>query len=195
MDEQYQELCRLATKGNAKALSNLFSLGEKLEAEKKFQEATVAFRDAAISYRISAFRNSGHTEDALVREQYLIETLNIFRKWIENHPDGFRKLPYFESEIGYDFIRDTVIGNLDEFDWVMTLLKKRLLELNMEFYSPGGSIQRRVCQFLDIVFNNSENDRLRTYLNDFTVRVFVDAVADAVAERYQKYKRDSEQKI
>lgn len=193
MDEHYQELCRLSTKGGKEALSELFALGERLEAEEKYQEATVAFRDAAISYRISAFRNSGHAEDALRRERYLIETLNIFTKWIENHPDGFCKLPYCESEIGYDFIRDTVIGNLDEFDWVMTLLEKRLSELDMVFYSPGGSIQRRVCQFLDIVFNNNENNRLRTYLNDSTVRVFVDTVADTVADRYLKSNKNSSQ--
>jgi hypothetical protein len=59
MSESYEDLSRRAIKGDAEAVSELFSLGKKLEAEGRFQEATTAFSDAAIAYSTSADSRKG----------------------------------------------------------------------------------------------------------------------------------------
>ena len=61
---EYQELISLSTKGDQQALEDLFALAEKLSAEQKHEEASKVFRESAISYRISAFRNLGLAGEA-----------------------------------------------------------------------------------------------------------------------------------
>ena len=61
---EYQELISLSTKGDQQALEDLFVFAEKLSAEQKHEEASKVFRESAISYRISAFRNLGLAGEA-----------------------------------------------------------------------------------------------------------------------------------
>lgn len=71
MNERYEQLSKLAIKGDVDALRELFDLAEQYQGNMFFPEATVAFREVAIAYRISAFRNLVQAEDAERRVQSL----------------------------------------------------------------------------------------------------------------------------
>lgn len=88
----YQKLIHLSTKGDEQALKDMFNLAEKLSDEQKHEEASKVFRDSAISYRISAFRNSGLAESANGEVYWLNEEIKLMKRWIEINPSGLRPL-------------------------------------------------------------------------------------------------------
>jgi hypothetical protein len=185
MSESYEELSRRATKGDENALRDLFSLAEQHEAETNFQEATVAFRDAAVAYRISAFRNLARAEDTESRVVWLSAERDIYKSWISANQSGLRELPYCEPSVTSECIRDIVVDQLlgeESFTPVFLFLEESLSALGMQFYSPGGSIQRRVCQLLGEVFG-LYSGRESKYLSDLSVRVGLDLFANEVTTR------------
>ena len=185
MNESYEELSRHATKGDENALRKLFCLAQEREAENNFQDATVTFRDAAISYRISAFRNLARAEDAESRVVWLSEERDIYKRWISANPNGLRELPYCAPDVTSGRIWSIVIAQLSNeksFIPVFMLLEESLSAMGMEFSSPGGSIQRRVCRLLEEVFG-LQSVAEPEYLGDLSVRVGLDLLADEVAKR------------
>ena len=94
----------------------MFALAEQRKGEGNFNQATVAFRDAAIGYRNFAFRNLDRVKDADSRSASLAEECNIYRRWIENNPNGLRELPYPAKRITRECIRHVVFDQLWEED-------------------------------------------------------------------------------
>jgi len=181
---EHDELIRRATKGDKVAMEELFTIGEGLVAQQRFQDAATAFRDAAISYRISAFRNMTHAQDANGRAHWMALVRDIYADWIENNPQGFRALPRQVPGIEYDCIRQVVVDQLlaeEHFIKLFRFLEDTLSKLGMQFYSPGGSIQRRVVQLLGEAFGLS--DANSGYLTRNAVRVALDQIADEVEKR------------
>ena len=190
MDKQYEELSRRATKGDADALFELFALAEQRKGEGNFNQATVAFRDAAIGYRTFAFRNLDRAKDADSRSAWLAEECNIYRRWIENNPNGLRELPYPATGITRECIRHVVVDQLleeDSFAALFSFLLTTLSSMGVEFFSPGGSIQRRVCALLGAVFG-LEGSEESEYLRNTAVRIALDPIADEVTKRKQEGK-------
>jgi hypothetical protein len=185
MSEPYKELSRRAIKGDANALRELFTLAEQREGEKNFHEAAVAFREAAIAYRISTSRNLGRAEHAESRAAWLSAVRDIYKRWIEANPSGLRELPYRAPGVTHECIRHVVVGQLlheESFAPVFLFLEESLSAIGMEFSSPGGSIQRRVCWLLGEVFG-LEGSGCSEYLRNSAVRVGLDLLADEVEER------------
>ena len=190
MDKQYQELSRRASKGDADALFELFALAEQRKGEGNFNQATVAFRDAAIGYRTFAFRNLDRVKDADSRSAWLAEECNIYRRWIENNPNGLRELPYPAAGITRECIRHVVVDQLleeDSFAALFSFLLTTLSSMGVEFFSPGGSIQRRVCALLGAVFG-LEGSEESECLRNTAVRIALDPIADEVTKRKQEGK-------
>jgi len=185
MNESYEELSRRATKGDEIALRELFALPEQYNGEKNFQDAAVAFRDAAIAYRISAFRNLARAEDAENRAAWSSVVRNIFKRWIDDNPSGLRELPYCAQGVTRDCIRDVVVIQLlheESFALVFLFLEESVSSMGMQFFSPGGRIQRRVWWLLGEVFGLEGGEGAK-YLRDISVRVGLDLIADEVAKR------------
>ncbi|MFC1665589.1 hypothetical protein ACFL17_08185 [Pseudomonadota bacterium] len=185
MNKQYDELSRRATKGDKDALRELFTLAEQEEGKKKFKEATVVFRDAAIAYRISAFRNLARAEDAESHAAWLATQQSIYRKWIDENPNGLRELPYPASGVTRGCIQKVVFGPLsheESFSNLFLFLEESLSEIGMEFFSPGGTVQRRVCTLLGEVFGLG-GVRQSQYLLNTAVRIGLDAMADEIIKR------------
>ena len=59
---KYDELVKLSTKGDKKASDELFAYAEESLIENNPVTAAEAFKDTAISYRISVFRNGAQFE-------------------------------------------------------------------------------------------------------------------------------------
>lgn len=187
MTDRYKELSRRATRGDVEAMRELFAYAEQHETEHRFREATEVFRDVAIAYRISAFRNLARAQDAESRVAWLDAVRIIYQKWLDENPNGLRKLPRPESEVDHECIRRVVVEQLvkeEPFVNVFRFLEDTLSTLGMEFYSPGGSIQRRVCQLLGEVFGLGISG-WSEYLQHTVVRVGLDQIADEVAKRCQ----------
>jgi len=64
----------------------------------------------------------------------------------------------------------------------------------MQFFSPGGSIQRRVVCLLSEAFGVEDFDYAE-YLSNLEVRVGLDLLADEVAKRLGQDIRPNEQSI
>jgi len=193
MNDSYKELSRRATKGDKEALRELFALGQKHEVEHRFEDATAVFRDAAISYRISAFRNLARAEDAESRAAELATVGDIYRRWIEENPKGMRELPRPASIIDSEYILRVLKDDLSRerfFVEVLYFLEDTLAKLGMEFYSPGGSVLRRVWQLLGEVFGLSSSGHSE-YLQHMPVRVGLDLLADEIAKRCQHGQPDA----
>lgn len=185
MDDQYKELENRALEGDPDALRELFRFAEKLNKENKHSEAMVAYRDAAIAYRLSASRNLARAEDAERSARLASVRDEIYRKWIEDNPNGMRDLPFSAPGIDREFIRKLVIEELlrdDAFIHYFFYLEDVLLGMGERFHSPGGSIQRRVITLLAEMFGLG---RGYSYPQSVEVRVGLDPLAAEVATRFQ----------
>ena len=96
-----------------------------------------------------------------------------------------RDLPFFAPGITREFILKVVVEELlkdEAFIRYFYYLQDVLSGMGENFFSPGGSIQRRVITLLSEVFGLS---RWRSYSHSFDVRVGLDPLADEVAKRWQ----------
>lgn len=165
-------------------MDKLFSIAEDLLTQQRFQDAATTFRDAAISYRISAFRNMAHGQAADGRAQWMASVRDIYANWIDQNPRGFRALPREASGIEDDCIRRVVVEQLlteKDFINLFRYLEDILSDLGIQFYSPGGSVQRCVIQLLGEAFGLNSADS--GYLRRHAVRVALDQIADEVERR------------
>ena len=186
MDKEYKALERRALEGDSAAIRELFRYGEKQNKEKNYSEAATAYRDAAIAYRISASRNLERAEDAERRVRWSTFKEEIYQNWIKDNPNGLRDLPFPESWISKECIRNIVVEELlddDLFSQYFYYLQVVLSEMGVRFYSPGGSIQRRVIGLLAEYF---DPDRRYSYAKTIEVRVGLDPLADEVVKRCKK---------
>jgi len=185
MNRTYDDLVRYSTKGDKEALRELFALGEQFREESRFEDATKAFRDAGISYRIAAFRNLARAEDAESRAAWSGKVLRIYQKWIEQNPKGMRELPLPIANADFEGIRRVVFDSLsreEEFIEVFVFLENALSSLGMEFYSPGGSPLRRICNLLREAFGLDGAGQSQ-YLRHTEVRVGIHLVASEIVRR------------
>lgn len=185
MNVEYQNLSSRAARGEKDALRELFALADEFKNQGKLQDAVEAFRDSAIAYRISAFGNLNRAEAAESQSEWRAKVCEIYRRWIENNPSGLRKLPFPARGIGTEDIRHIVVEELfrdGSFDDIFWFLQSKLGSLGMQFFSPGGSIQRQVCILLKEVFGLGDG-RGSDYLKNIEVRIGLELLADEITKR------------
>lgn len=183
--EEYKELSKKADKGDKHALRELFNLADKIRAEGSYQQAAEIFRDTAISYRISAFRNLARAEQAESESAWLKKVEQIYQRWLEGNLQGMRSIPYVAAGVDAEIIRKVIVDQLitdPDFQPVFGFLYAKLADLGMEFYSPGGSIQRKAIYLLLEIFGLSENG-YSEYLKNIDVRVGLDLISDEIINR------------
>src|SRR5580704_2161570 len=80
---------------------------------------------------------------------------DIYRSWTDENPNGHRDWEVIAPQIDDECIRRVVVEQLlyeERFAPVFGYLEQELSGLGMQFYSPGGSIQRRVWTLLRELF-------------------------------------------
>lgn len=187
----YQELIRLSTKGDQQALEDLFDLAEKLSAEKKHEEASKVFRESAISYRISAFRNSALAGEANGKAYWLDGEIKLIKHWIETNPSGLRPLPKIVEGISEKFILEVLRDEIwpdSQFEGLIPFLESALQNNGIEFYSPGGSSLRQIISLMIAYFGLDTYGSATLELLD--VRIGMDQLADEVERRFHASKKD-----
>jgi hypothetical protein len=173
----YEEVVRRAVMyGDSSALDQLTQLGEKHLAEGRFEDAAKMFKAAAAGSRFKA--------EGL--ERYVRLTGDIRQRWFDEQLCELRDWRTEQSEgVNDEFIRQVVLGQLlNEDRFIPIVLYLVLTDLGMSFYSPGGSIQRRVYVLLSVLFGVDElNDYHSKYLNSMAVRVGLDLLATEIVKR------------
>jgi hypothetical protein len=208
---EYHELIQLSTKGDKQALNDLFDIGEKLSTEQRHEEASKVFRDSAISYRISAFRNSGLAESANVEVNWLNEEIKLIKHWIKANPSGLRPLPRIiegitNEKILLDILKIEIWPD-NQLSTLIELLESALQNNGMEFYSPGGSSLRIILKLMKVYFgispSSSSHAEIQTHFNQqaaqaledlknspLELRICLDLLADEIEMRFQASKSE-----
>ena len=188
MKEKVEDLSIRAIKGDPDAVNVLFDIAKDCEKNKQYENAAMAYREMAFACRILASRS--REEKAEVEDELDVMALKggICLWWIESHPDGMKKLPRTPSDIDSEFIRRTLIEELlpdEKINFVFYYLEDVLTDMGMKFFSPGGSLQRKVCGLLEFVFGLAEARLPYTkFLESTRVRIGLDLVADEIERRY-----------
>ena len=188
MKKKVEDLSVRAIKGDPDAVNILFDIAKDCEKNEQYKNAAMAYREMAFACRILASRS--REEKAEVEAELVAMTVarTIYARWVRGHPDGMKRLPYPPSGIDREFIRMTVIEELlpdEEFYYVFYFLEDVLTDMGMKFFSPGGSLQRKVCGLLEFVFGLAEARLPYTkFLESTRVRIGLDLVADEIEQRY-----------
>lgn len=192
---KYQELIRLSTKGDQQALEDLFVLAEKHSAEKNYEEASKVFRESAISYRISAFRNSGHAGEANGKAYWLNEEIKLIKHWIEVNLTGLRPVPRIveglNKESIFEIVGDEIWPNCNydgEYYVLMSLLETSLDKIDSGDM-PANSPLRRILYLMNTYFGLADIT-WPNYLDSFDVRIWTDLLADEVGRRFYASQKD-----
>ncbi len=167
------ELVRCAIfEGDGAALNRLMLIGQQHAAAYRFEDASRVFRAAANAYRLRA--EDTERRSALERE--------VYQKWFEMRLCELCDWSSQAHKIDDECIRRVVVEELcaDEFGPIFAYLEKVLTGLGMEFYSPGGSVTRRVWILLAELFGVREPSK---YLDQMAVRVGLEQLASEVVKR------------
>lgn len=180
--EEFDQLTKAAVKGDFEAMASLMKLGEACLEKNNTADAARAFQEAAIAYRIEAFRNKTHYAAECQRSQGLRETLEqiYFRWFVVNRAPARKKWP----EIGkMSYAQLSKIINSPEFfsdaGAHLRFLFQTLSAMGVEFYSPGGSELRRLFQLLRAV-GGSKDAWAEKLLEDARVRIALETIVDCI---------------
>ncbi|MGH6673881.1 MAG: hypothetical protein ACRECV_18180 [Xanthobacteraceae bacterium] len=178
MNERYEELVRRAViSGDAAALDQLMALGQQHEADGRFQDASKVFRAAAGAYRTRA--DEGERHAMLVH--------SIYQKWFDAPLCELRDWSSRMHKIDGECIRKVIVDQLwgnEQYNPIFTYLEEVLTALGMQFYSPGGSVPRRVWVLLAELFGlEKRSNELSKYLDNKAVRLGLDLLASEVVNR------------
>lgn len=119
----YLELISLSTKGDKQALEALLAYAEKLSSKSKHEEAAKAFKDSAISYRISASRNLSRAIEANSKVNQLNQKINILKQLLDTDLSNLKTLPRKLEGLSKKFIWETL-----EYDIENEIIKDEYLE-------------------------------------------------------------------
>jgi hypothetical protein len=163
--------------GDAAALDQLMALGEQHEAARRFEDASKVFRAAVGAYRLWA--EESKRRSALAR--------SVYQKWFDAHLCELRDWSSQAQNIDGECIRSVIVDQLwgnEQFNPVFIYLEQVLAGLGMQFYSPGGSVPRRLWVMLTELFGLEKRSKeLSKYLDSAAVRVGLDLLASEVVNR------------
>ena len=180
MNDEFLDLTSRAVRGEKDALRDLFALADGYKDQGKLKEAAEAFHNL----------NRAETAESLAKWHATV--CEIYKLWIKENPDGFRALPLPAVELSKEDIRRIVTEELlheSTFGGVFDHLQVMLTSLGMQFYSPGGSIQRRVCILLEEIFGLGTGYGPE-FISNHDVRICLDLLAAEIIKRRETISSD-----
>lgn len=107
-DNEYIELTKRASCGDAAAMEAIFKRGDDLASKGDFEAAANMYRHAATVYRVDAYRTkqrsiSEETISRLLAEEKVIR--DSYCQWIVKNPTGPREAPIRGSSLKWNDIR------------------------------------------------------------------------------------------
>jgi hypothetical protein len=198
----YLELISLSTKGDKQALEALFAHAEKLSSMNKHEEATKAFKDSAVSYRISAYRNLNLAEEAKVEVNRLSHEIKLLKDLIGANSPKLRPLPRMLDGLTKQFVWETVdyaIANEslinEQLQSLISLLNSTLDEIhcnnntleNIDHYG-GATIPSRLTYLMEDYFGLGDSP-FGSDLENINVRSLADLLAAEIEKRFYATKK------
>ena len=185
--QEYDDLVKASTKGDKKAIEDIFTLGESLLV-KNSTDAAEAFKDAAISYRIAAFRNAAHLESSQNRVSQLVNNLDIFREWIATFPDGQVTLPKVVEGLNRKDIEAVMYGECKypsdpEVIRYYRFLNQALELNNQDYAKLNGNRPVFICDILLAYFGLSNRGSFDFNQVSIDVRIGIDLIAHRIEEK------------
>lgn len=173
------DLMHAATKGDRQAIEGLMDLGESYLKEGDPTNAAQAFKEAAISYRIDAFRRNTNYETEREQNRWALEVIErIFISWFKANSHSIpSKRPEILDIPDARLIEMLRSSEHQEISVVLVFLEQTLQSMGVHFYSPGGSSVRRIHQLLR-AFGGNEDDWAKQFLSDVRVRLAIDQLTD-----------------
>jgi hypothetical protein len=197
---KYDELVRLSTKGDKKASDELFAYGGESLIENNPVTAAEAFKDAAISYRISVFRTGAEFETSQKKAHQLMEDVDIFREWILAFPNGRIAIPKVIAGLDQKAIETAIYGAVVEDRWktscrgqlpvdlvfspIYCFLDSALEKSNEDFARLNGNRPLYVTEMLFSYFGVPSRRDLNLINATIDVRVGIDLLARKIEERF-----------
>lgn len=196
LNNNYNELSRRAAKGDKDAQKAIFEMAEQCEKDKSFKKAAELYREAAMDYRIAAFRNKMRTEspessdNRVARELALKDYVrNIYDRWIDSHPKGMHELPYDSqglkrSEI-YVFFQKGLHYE-DDFNNVFNFFGEEVFGKEWNIVDPERRGKDLLMHLLEACFGFKDLPGINFVSKLSTsIRVCLDLFADEIIKRYQ----------
>ena len=187
--EAYEELIERSTKGDKEATEKLFSIGDELLTEGETFKAATGFKDAAISYRIAAFRNSAQLETSQKEAQQLIRDMGVFREWFNAFPNGQVALPKVNAGVDKKAIEASIYGEIKyplepEVSKIYWFLDAALAKSNEDFARLNGNRPLYVSEMLFSYFGIPSRVDLNLINASVDVRVGMDLLARKIEEKF-----------
>ena len=181
------DLMHAATTGDRQAIQALMDLGEGYLKEGDLTSAAQAFKEAAISYRIDAFRQTANYEEEYAQSRWSLRIIEqIFVNWLEARPHLIpSKRPEILNIPDAKLIEMLRSSEHQEISVVIVFLEQTLQLMGVHFYSPGGSSVRRIHQLLR-AFGGNEDDWAKQFLSDVRVRLAIDQLTDRLLNASKK---------
>ena len=196
---KYDELVRLSTKADKKASDELFAYGGESLIANNPVTAAEAFKDAAISYRISVFRTGAEFETSQKKAHQLMEDVDIFREWILAFPNGRIAIPKVIAGLDQKAIETVIYGAVEDhwkttyrgklpldlaFSPIYCFLDSALEKSNEDFARLNGNRPLYVIEMLFSYFGVPSRRDLNLINATIDVRVGIDLLARKIEERF-----------
>ena len=196
---KYDELVRLSTKADKKASDELFAYGGESLIANNPVTAAEAFKDAAISYRISVFRTGAEFETSQKKAHQLMEDVDIFREWILAFPNGRIAIPKVIAGLDQKAIETVIYGAVEDhwkttyrgklpldlaFSPIYCFLDSALAKSNEDFARLNGNRPLYVIEMLFSYFGVPSRRDLNLINATIDVRVGIDLLARKIEERF-----------
>ena len=196
---KYDELVRLSTKADKKASDELFAYGGESLIANNPVTAAEAFKDAAISYRISVFRTGAEFETSQKKAHQLMEDVDIFREWILAFPNGRIAIPKVIAGLDQKAIETAIYGAVEDhwktscqgkfpldliYSPIYCFLASALAKSNEDFARLNGNRPLYVTEMLFSYFGVPSRRDLNLINATIDVRVGIDLLARKIEERF-----------
>jgi hypothetical protein len=109
----------------------------------------------------------------------------IYRRWIDQNPDGHRDWRVIAPRIDDECIRRILVEQLRHEKYFLPIfvyLDRELSALGWDA-DAGGSVQRRVWVLLRELFGVNKAEYYSAYIKHSTMRIGLDLLANEIAKR------------
>jgi hypothetical protein len=162
LPDEFAEIAKNAFRGETQSLKALFSAGDRALAQDQDNdnEAAVIFGESAICYRIAALNERAKKEEQQNRSDFLVRELEAVSKSLEKHRQGLSYTDIQGKRFPGENIRDIFLRDIwEDSSWItyFQILESRWVSRGVQFFSPGGSLQRQIISTLLRISREAEN--------------------------------------
>jgi len=152
------------------------------------QEEAGDFKEAAMSYRLSAALYRTVIEDFRRQRDRARTTIGVYRHWAERHVAKVEPVWQRKGPESWDTLRDLMYNRLllEEAMAPFILCIDERLHAHGAVICTGHTLSRRIISLLVTAFNGEEEGEYAFYLKDVDMRVALETIAERVLEIRQE---------